>query len=291
MLKLSLRLKISLLVLVCCVFSGLVFGHTMLSNALLSASHLGNVRAKTPVVPDATVVIPQGQDLFVPFILTVPLHTKVIWRNDDVVEHEVITTEQQSNFLNPQFVSLRIPAGEQSQFTFNQAGLYHYYEPSLSTWNATVSRVAANKGTPHFPLAMDGVIWVQGAISGLPTSAINHVIAGHDEFAQEFVAIQQPGGVTWHNFDSDPHFVGLVEGWSSSSSPVNPADIGLYRIAGTDDTPGGATATVLFDTPGLYYYYCRNHDVVDPLTHRAQALPMASEYPVPMEGFVLVTTP
>jgi hypothetical protein len=85
--------------------------------------------------------------------------------------------------------------------------------------------------------------------------------------------------------DEDPHFVGLVEGWSA---PVNPVDIGLYRIAGTDDVPGGARISVLFDTPGLYYYYCRNHDQVDPLTHRARALPMASEYPIPMEGFVLV---
>lgn len=286
MLKLSLRLKVLMIVLFCCVLSGLVFGHTMLTNALVSASHLGNARAKTHVIPDATIIIPEAQDLFVPFILTVPLHTRVVWRNDDVVEHDVTTTEQHSNFLNPQQVSLRIPASEQSQFTFNQPGLYHYYEPTLSTWNATMSRVAATKGTPHFPLAMDGVIWVQGAIPGLPTSALNHVVAGHDEFASEFVAIRLPGGVTWHNFDADPHFVGLVDGWSS---PVNAADIGLYRIAGTDDTPGGATATVLFDTPGLYYYYCRNHDVVDPLTHRAQALPMASEYPVPMEGFVLVT--
>lgn len=287
MVKLSLRLKIGLLVLVGSIFLGLVFGHTMLSNALLNSSQFAQVSAKTSTIPDATVVIPQGQDLFVPFILTVPLHTKVVWRNNDVVERDVTTTEQQNTFLNPQSVSLRIPAGEQSQFTFNQAGLYHYYEPFLSTWNASLSRVAANKGVPHFPLAMDGVIWVQGAISGLPTTAINDIVAGHDDFAQEFIAIQQPGGVTWHNLDTDPHFVGLVAGWSS---PVNPADIGLYRIAGTDDTPGGATATVLFDRPGLYYYYCRNHDVVDPLTHRAQALPMASEYPVPMEGFVLVTS-
>ena len=287
MLKLSLRLKISLLALVCCVFLGLVFGHTILSDALLTASHFRNVQAKTSNIPDATIIIPQGQDLFVPFILTVPLHTKVVWRNNDVVEHDVTTTVQHTTFLNPQPVSLRVPAGEQSQFTFDKAGLYHYYEPTVSTWNTTLSRVAATKGTPHFPLAMDGVIWVQGAIRGLPTSTINEVVAGHDEFASEFIAIQQPGGVTWHNFDADPHFVGLVAGWSSS---VNPVDIGLYRIAGTDDTPGGASTTVLFDKPGLYYYYCRNHDVVDPLTHRAQALPMASEYPVPMEGFVLVTT-
>ena len=155
----------------------------------------------------------------------------------------------------------------------------------MSTWNTRVSRVAATRGTPHFPLAMDGVIWVQGTIPDLPTTAVNPIRAGHDEFTSEFLAIAHPGGVTWHNSDEDPHFVGLVAGWST---PVNPVDIGLYRIAGTDDVPGGATVTVLFDTPGLYYYYCRNHDQVDPIAQRALALPKASEYPIPMEGFVLV---
>jgi plastocyanin len=209
----------------------------------------------------------------------------VTWRNDDTATHVVTTTAQQNRFLNRQDFSFCIPTGGQVQFTFSQAGLYHYYDTTMSTWNTTLSRAAAKKGTPHFPLAMDGVIWIQSAIPDLPTAAINHIPAGHDEFANEFLAIAQPGGVTWHNSDEDPHFVGLVGGWPT---PVNPVDIGLYRIAGTDDVPGGATVTVLFDTPGLYYYYCRNHDLVDPLTHRARALPKASEYPIPMEGFVLV---
>jgi hypothetical protein len=62
----------------------------------------------------------------------------------------------------------------------------------------------------------------------------------------------------------------------------------LYRLAGTGEVTGGGSTTVLFNTPGLYYYYCRNHDKVDPATKRAFPLPMASEYPIPMEGFVLV---
>lgn len=284
MFKLSFRLKAILIMVLCCVVFGLVFGRDIWSR--VSLAHPVSIRANTPTPLITTISIPAEQDLFIPYILTVPLHTTVTWWNDDAIAHRVTTTAQQSNFLNPQTFSFRIPAGEQQQVTFNKAGLYHYYDSTMSTWNATLSRVAAKKGTPYFPLAMDGVIWVQGPMSALPASAVNSVIAGHDEFASEFVAIHQQGGVTWHNLDTDPHFVGLVDGWSS---PINPADIGLYRIAGTDDTPGGGTITVLFNTPGLYYYYCRNHDQVDSLTHRAQTLPMASEYPVPMEGFVLVT--
>jgi hypothetical protein len=51
---------------------------------------------------------------------------------------------------------------------------------------------------------------------------------------------------------------------------------------------GGAFVTILFDIPGLYYYYCRNHAEVDPVDHRVTARAMSSEFPVPMEGFVLV---
>lgn len=287
MFKLSLRLKLIMAAVLTSIVLGLLFGHTIWAQHFPGASSPVHAPAKTsPAL--TTITLPKDQDLFVPFVLVVPLHATVIWRNSDTVMHVITTTAQQSPFLNRQAFSLHVMAGGQVQFAFSHAGLYHYYDPTMSTWNPTLSRVAAHRSTPHFPLAMDGVIWVQGAIPGLPTAAINQVIAGHDEFASEFVSIGQRGGVTWHNFDEDPHFVGLVAGWSP---PINPVDIGLYRIAGTHDVPGGATVTVLFDTPGLYYYYCRNHDRVDPHTHRAQALPKASEYPLAMEGFILVVGP
>ncbi|HLI07162.1 MAG TPA: hypothetical protein VKV40_11395 [Ktedonobacteraceae bacterium] len=283
MFEARLRCYRMIIVLLICLALGLTIGHAVwISHQNANGHH--QLHAKTlPVL--ATITLPRGQALFMPFILVVPLHTTVIWNNVDNVTHIIATTAQRNQFLNRQAFLLHLPPGEQARFTFNQAGLYHYYDPTRSTWNATLARVAADKGVPHFPLAMDGVIWVQGPISALPFSALNTIPAGHDDFASEFLAIRQPGGVTWHNFDEDPHFVGLVDGWSK---PVNPVDMGLYRIAGTDDEPGGASVTALFTTPGLYYYYCRNHDQVDPLTHRARALPMASEYPIPMEGFVLV---
>jgi plastocyanin len=108
----------------------------------------------------------------------------------------------------------------------------------------------------------------------------------------EFLAIT-PGSVSWHNFDTDPHFVALVPGWSATSDPsqteINPTDIGVNRIAGTDDVPGGDTIAVIFSKPGLYYYYCVNHAHIDAATHRVEAFKLASEYPIPMEGFILVT--
>ncbi|HLL79809.1 MAG TPA: hypothetical protein VKT25_09930, partial [Ktedonobacteraceae bacterium] len=201
------------------------------------------------------------------------------------VTHVFGTTPQHSSFLNPQAFSFRVKPGGEVIFRFTVPGIYHYYETREDEWNATYLRVVARVGLRHYPLSMEGVIWVQGPLSGLPHSAINFVLQGHDMFASEFIAIATNSAVTWHNLDEDPHFVGLVAGWIA---PINPVDIGLYRIAGTDEVPGGDSVTVLFSRPGLYYYYCRNHDEIAPQTHRAQPLAMASEYPIPMEGFVLV---
>lgn len=286
MLNISLHRKLIMLFLLTIFVSGLLLGYTFwiyhAPNSSHAASH-GNTPTLSP--SHTSITISKAQDLFMPFLLVVQLHTTVIWHNDDSRTHIITTTAQQSNFLNREPFSLHAKAGQSVQFMFNQAGLYHYYDTTMSSWNTQLARVAANKGTAHFPLAMDGIIWVQGSIGSLPTVALNHIPNGHDEFASEFLAISQLGGITWHNFDSDSHFIGLAAGWSA---PINPIDIGLHRIAGTDEVVGGATTTILFTSPGLYYYYCRNHDQIDPLTHRVEALPMASEYPIPMEGFVLV---
>lgn len=282
MFKLSARVKIMMGVVLGVLILELLFGRT------IWAAYKPDISTKkhtnTVSLPN-TIIIPKAQDLFLPYILVVSLHATVTWENDDTTMHAATTTVQHSNFLNPQVFTFQIPAGAQAQFTFNQPGLYHYYDTTTSSWNATLSRVAANRDARHFPIAMDGVIWVQGPIRGLSNVALNSIPAGHDDFSEEFLAIRAIGGVTWHNLDADPHFIGLVPGWST---PINPADISLGRVGGTDATPGGEATTTLFEVPGLYYYHCRNHTIIDPLTNRAQALPMASEYPISMEGFVLV---
>ena len=282
MFKLTVRVKIMMGVVLGVLILELLFGRTIWASYKPTISTIKHTNVAA--MPN-TIIMPKAQDLFVPYILVVSPHTTVTWGNDDTTKHFVTTTVQHSNLLNPQAFSFQILAGAVAQFTFDQPGLYHYYDTTMSSWNATLSRVAANKNAEHFPLAMDGVIWVQGPISGLLNVAINSIPAGHDDFSEEFQAIRAIGGVTWHNFDTDPHFIGLVPGWPT---PINPADISLGRVGGTDQTPGGEATTTLFEVPGLYYYHCRNHTMVDPLTNRAQALPMASEYPIPMESFVLV---
>jgi len=221
----------------------------------------------------------------VPFILPVQPGTTVTWQNNDAQMHPFSTTPDHNLFLNRQSFSFNIASGKSVHFTFTKPGLYHYFETRLDSWNGIFSRVIAGEKKINYPLSMEGLIWVQGPIATLPSTTVNFVLNGHDDFSYEFLAITHDGAVTWHNLDQDAHFVGEVNGWSA---PVNPADFGLYRIGGTSEVPGGDFTTVLFHTPGLYYYYCRNHDQVDPLDFRAYPLAMASEFPIPMEGFVLV---
>lgn len=263
------------IMLVTAAFSPLLFARRGLETGS------GPVKPLSP----ALVTIPRSKNLFEPFILPVTPGTVVTWQNNDLQAHPFTTTPDHNSFLNRQNFSFNVAAGASVHFTFTRPGLYHYFETRLDSWNKSLSRVVAGANKINYPLSMEGIIWVQGSPGNLPSTAVNFVLSGHDDFASEFLAITRDGAVTWHNLDTDAHFVGAAEGWSA---PINPADMGLYRIAGTDEVPGGDFVTVLFHTPGLYYYYCRNHASVDPVDHRATALAMASEFPIPMEGFVLV---
>lgn len=234
---------------------------------------------------DSSVMIPLGQEIFTPFIRVVQPGTPVTWHNADRLAHTIVTTSMHSSFLNPQAFSLHIPVGQTASFTFEKAGIYDYFDQTQATWNRTDQRVAANKGVPNYPLAMEGIIWVQGPVAGLSRTALNP-IPGKDEFSKDFVAIAKGGSVSWHNLDGDDHFVSLVPGWSK---PINPSDLGTLQIKGTRAQRGGETKTLTFSTPGLYYYYCSAHATVNTTWKRAEAHNDASEAPIPMEGFILVT--
>lgn len=275
------RLGLLLVVLAACIIAAASFSH------LLFAQRAINTQGKTVKTPSlsATVTIPVDKNLFEPFILPVQPGTTVTWQNNNAHARMFATTPDHNTFLNPQGFAFDVSSGQHARFIFTKPGLYHYYETRLDSWNSTFSRVVAGRNKINYPLSMEGVIWVQGPIANLPSADINFMLNGHDVFATEFLAIARGGAVTWRNLDQEVHFIGLVGGWSS---PVNPVDIGLYRLSGTDTVPGGEFTTVLFDTPGLYYYYSRNHDQVDPGDQRVVALNTVSEFPIPMEGFVLV---
>ena len=265
----------------------LVVSMLWLTSCAGTTSSSGTASNNTLISVPNTVTIPQGQDVFTPFILVVQPHVAVVWHNDDTVAHVVLTTPEQSNFLNQQSLSLTVVPHQSASFTFDQPGLYHYYDTGFATWSTDYQRVAPNKGVPKYPIEMDGVIWVQGNIAGLPQAANNQVINLKDQIATNFLAIQTGGTVTWHNFDTDAHFFQPVLGYDV---PINPMDIGINNLRGSDAfPPDGESKSITFTMPGLYYYYCFTHAAIDPVLLRAYAKDSASEYPIQMEGFVLVT--
>lgn len=287
MLKAPIRLGVTITVLILVLVLGLVLG-LVVSNTVLANHSSGNANASSsgsnPALV-ASVTIPQGQEMFNPYILPVQLDTTVTWQNNDTVTHTIMTTPDQATFLNTQAITLNVAAGQSVKYRFTKPGLYHYYDNTIATWDTATARVKANKGVPNYPLAMDGVIWVQGFIGNLPSGATNHIPSGHDEFASEFVAINDIGTLSLHNFDTDSHVVAPVSGLPA---PLNPGEIGINRIGGTNDVPGGESITLVLNKPGLYYFYCENHALVNESWHRVQAFKQASEYPIPMEGFILV---
>ncbi len=260
----------------------------LLGSLLLAACGTSSARLSNRALAIASaneVTIPEAQDLFTPFILTIQQGTRVTWLNSDKVPHSITTTWDTSTFLNPQPFSLSMPAHASTSFTFTQAGIYDYFDNTQARWDKADHRVSANKGVPNFPLAMEGVIWVQGHINGLPNNVTNDIPSGKDAFTHAFLAIAQGGSISWHNADTDTHLISAVTG---AGSAINQAGIQEISIKGTNDMPGGETKTLTFAHPGLYYYYCAAHASVNTAWHRAQAHPDASEAPIPMDGFVLV---
>ena len=234
-----------------------------------------------------SVTIPAGQDVFDPYILPIQPNATVTWHNADTVAHTIVTTPEQSSFLNPAPFTLNVAAGQSVTVTLTQPGVYYYYDKTAGDWSPFYSRVIPKQGVPRYPMAMEGIIWVQGPIPGLPTSAQNHIVHLRDEIATFVVAVKTGGTVSWQNQDTDPHFFQTVLGWDA---PINPVEVGVDNLLGEDAMPpDGQTRTITFNTPGLYYYFCFSHATVDPLLLRVYARKMASEYPVDMEGFVLVT--
>lgn len=252
-----------------------------------TASIETSTSSNTPAAPHtATVTIPTGQEIFAPFILVVQPGTLVTWQNHDSTAHTIATTSNHSAFLNPQAFSLMAATNQNVSLAFTKPGIYDYFDKTQATWDAADLRVKANKGVPNFPLAMEGIIWVQGPLSSLPSTTANIIPSGKDDFTTDFLAIRQGGTVSWHNNDTDIHFVGQVAGWSV---PINPVNIGDNQLNGTDAAPPhGETKTMTYTTPGLYYYYCLAHATINTQWHRVQAHTDASEFPIPMEGFLLV---
>jgi plastocyanin len=235
----------------------------------------------------STVTIPAGQDIFDPYILPVQPGETITWHNADSVAHTIVTTPLSSTFLNPQAFNLTVGPGQDATVTLTQPGVYQYYDNTQADWAPAYERPRAHQGVPHYPMSMEGIIWVQGSIPGLPMAVQNTVVHLKDQIATFVVAVHTGGTVSWTNHDTDAHFFQTVLGWDP---PINPREVGIDNLLGEDAMPpNGQTRTITFTTPGLYYYFCFTHATVNPVLLRVYARQIASEYPMSMDGLVLVT--
>ena len=270
--------------------SGIALCTTLLA-ACDTTSSASTSPANTPF-PANTIAIDAGTQLFFPFITVIDADTTLTFANNDTAVHDVksvpVADPSEASFVNPSgVINQTLPGGSQLRLTFTKPGLYDLYDDTQATIDKTYHRVSANKDSAGFPYAPEAVIWVKGAVSDLPMTTKNSVIAGNDAFQLDFLAVKAGGMGMWHNYDSDPHYVNIAPSFAG----LNPAKIGdgINEILGTADAPpDGSTKMLTFTTPGLYYYYCSAHADFDTTLNRAKAHNNASIFPMVMEGFVLV---
>ena len=140
-----------------------MLGATLLIACGSSTSNVLSTKSANTSPQTASVTIPQGQDLFTPFILAVQPNTIVTWQNNDSVSHTIMTTWDQSTFLNPQAFSLSAAAGQKVSFTFTKPGLYYYYCSAHADVNLTWHRIQAHKDASEAPIPMEGFVLVVGS--------------------------------------------------------------------------------------------------------------------------------
>jgi len=94
---------------------------------------------------EAQIVIPNensdvsGSGFYLPLNLETSTNTKVTWVNDDSVSHNIQSQDEFGNVIDL-FNSPPLNTGDRFEFTFEEAGVYHYY-CSFHPWRVGVVTV------------------------------------------------------------------------------------------------------------------------------------------------------
>ena len=99
----------------------------------------------------ATINISRG--IYAPDVAIVQAGGKVTWTNGETGAHAVVV----KGVVVPK---LDLPAGKSQTVTFARTGIYFFYDERQATYNSKVGLAAAKKGTPTFPVAMQGFVIV-----------------------------------------------------------------------------------------------------------------------------------
>ena len=91
-----------------------------------------NIKDKPVKNIDATVTIPNGNSdiasggFYLPLNLEIPVNTKVIWVNDDLVPHNIQSQDEFGNVIDL-FNSPPLSTGDKFDFVFEESGVFSYY--------------------------------------------------------------------------------------------------------------------------------------------------------------------
>jgi plastocyanin len=101
--------------------------------------------------PSATVRLSGGA--YAPDIAVVQAGGKVTWTNGDTGAHAVVVK-------GAGVPKLDLAAGKSQTATFAKPGIYFFYDEGHAAYNPKLGLAAAKKGTPTFPIAMQGYVIV-----------------------------------------------------------------------------------------------------------------------------------
>jgi plastocyanin len=203
-------------------------------------------------------------DSYNPAVVVIDVGQTVTWVNKDTDPHVSTTVPG-----TPASFTLVHPAGKSASFTFTKAGIYPYYCLDHATFNPTLRRAVARKEADTFPVAMEGLIVVKGpGLTGAPSATIK--IAG-GPYAPDIAVVRAGGKVTWINDDHTAHTAMFV----GAGTPK------LTLAAGKS---GSAT----FAKPGVYFFYDARFATYNAKLGLAAAKKGAPNFPVAMQGYVVV---
>jgi len=113
----------------------------LIENKIITIEALDSVSE----MKEAQIIIPNensdvsGSGFYLPLNLETSTNTKVTWVNDDSVSHNIQSQDEFGNVIDL-FNSPPLNTGDRFEFTFEEAGVYHYY-CSFHPWRVGVVTV------------------------------------------------------------------------------------------------------------------------------------------------------
>ncbi|MDH3203633.1 MAG: plastocyanin/azurin family copper-binding protein, partial [Nitrosopumilus sp.] len=227
------------------------------------------------------ISIPQGagvtgceinNECYLPYEVTIPVGTTVVWSNDDTAAHTV-TSGIFADGFDGLFDSRMFTSGSTYEFTFNDSGTYDYF-CLVHPWMVGIIHVGESQMTYEVETVSEAevipeiktntkvttstVSTTEMSLSiSIPNGAgISNCETKDDCFSPHDIAIPVGATVTWNNDDIAAHTV--------TSGNINAGSTGVFdsRLF-----TFGSTFEFTFNDSGTYDYFCNVHPSMVGIIH------------------------